>query len=1128
MRTRQTWKHLAFRACVWTICFALSGVVALAQFESATLTGVVTDSTGRVIPGVTVRAVNEGTAIEVTTTTNGEGRYVFSNLRPGSYRVVASVAGFKQFVSSGVVLQVNQAARLDIELTVGTVTEQVLVTGEAPVLETESGSRGSVIDHTKMIELPLNGRDYNQLALLSPGVLAPTPRLQSIGFRGVFNVNGNRAFQNAFQLDGVDNTSYSNSFRGLNVQVVQPSVEALQEFKIQTNAYSAEFGRSAGALVNAVIRSGTNELHGSGYEFLRNSKLDASNFFANKAGLDKPFRQRNQFGGTIGGPIIKNRTFIFGDYEGLRDAAATVRFSSVPQPIWRQGLFATPIWNPLNPSDTGQDFRIAATANCNDGSGNCWRVPANLIDPVGQKVLNVSPDPNTFSPTVDNNFVAAPVDRNHTNQFDIRGDHNFTSKLNAFGRYSYAKTNFFRPAPRPGLSEGSFNDTFGTADLKSQALASGLVWVLAPSLVSETRFGYSLGDYFQLPPNFGSGCPGDLIGLKNAPTDPAICGGLPVFNFPGGTLRRIGRTTSQPQFQTPRSMNVRESLSWNRGAHALKFGGELLNVETGIRDVSSLLGQFDFTGRFTGGNGRWENSLADLLLGFPSRYQQDSNTTFDIYQHMYFVFVQDDWKVTRRLTLNLGLRYEFATPPRERDFKWANFDAATGKFISAKSGSLQDEALIAPDRNNFAPRFGFAYTATPKTVIRGAYGIFYNHTNRLGREGLLGFNPPYIILADSNISGGGVLRSTDAIFRLQDGVPAGFVDINHVNLATVARKAQDPNQRSPYIQQYNFGIQRELVKDLVFDISYMGNRGLKLPAFRNLNPNTYTFNAQGAPVAGLRELDSLGLRGDIQILENLGISNYNSLQTKLERRFSNGFTLLASYTYGKAFTDSVDHLSTSGAGNGVDVGEFKEPQDPKHRRLEYGPSEFDVTHRFVLSGVWRLPFGRGQSYGKNWSRGTDLFLGGWEFSPIFTAQTGLPLTINQSQTVNIGGERRSRPNRIANGTLPDSQRTVDRWFDTNAFVALAATPGPGFFPNQIFGNSGVGILRGPGLVNLDFNLAKDFAIRERLSAQFRAEFFNALNHSNFGVPGVTIGAGFGQIVSASDARIIQFALKLRF
>jgi hypothetical protein len=853
--------RFALRAWILLIYIALFAVSAVAQFESATVTGVVTDPANAVVSGAEIRAINEATNIESATTTDNEGRFALTNLRPGSYRVTATAKGFKEAVSPGVVLQVNQAARLDMQLTVGNVTEQVTVNAEPPLLETETASRGAVIDHTKMIELPLNGRDYNQLALLSPGVLAATPRLQSINFRGVFNVNGNRAFQNAFQLDGVDNTSYSNSFRGLNAQVIQPSVEALQEFKIQTNAYSAEFGRSAGALVNAVIRSGSNDLHGTVYDFLRNSVLDASNFFANKNRLSKPFRQRNQFGAAAGGPIIKNRTFIFGDYEGLRDAAAVVRTSSVPQPIWLQDRFATPIWNPYNPADTGQDFRIPATADCNDGKGNCWQIPANLIDPVGQKVLNVSPAPNASSPTVDNNFVAAPVTTNHTDQFDIRVDHNFSSRLSAFGRYSYSKSSIFQPAPRPGLSEGSFNDTFGTANLKSQQIASGLVWIFTPALVSETRFGYALGDYYQLPPNYGSGCPGELIGLKNAPTDPSICGGLPVFNFPGGTLERIGRTTSQPQFQTPRSLNVRESFAWNHGAQALKFGGELLNVETGIRDVSSLLGQFNFTGRFTGVNGVWANSVADLLLGFPSQYQQDSNTVFNIYQHMYFAFVQDDWKVTRKLTLNLGLRYEFATPPRERDFKWANFDAASGTFITAKSGSLEQDALIKPDRNDFAPRFGFAYSATEKTVIRGAYGIFYNHANRLGREGLLGFNPPFIILANSQIAGGGVLRATNALFRLQDGIPSGFVDINRVNLATVARKAQDPNQRSPYVQQYNFGIQQELRKDFVLDVSYVGNRALKLPSFRNLNPNTHTFNSQGIVTVGPRELNSLGLQG---------------------------------------------------------------------------------------------------------------------------------------------------------------------------------------------------------------------------------------------------------------------------
>jgi hypothetical protein len=1118
------------RSCVFAVALTIASVVgAWAQFETATLTGSVTDPAGAAIAGASVRLRNEATNTEVSSQTDDDGRYTFNAVRPGNYQLSVSAAGFKLNVSRGLTLQVNQSARMDVQLAVGDVSERIEITASSSMLESESSGRGSVIDQTKIVELPLNGRDYNQLALLSPGVLAPTPRLQSVGFKGAFNVNGNRAFNNAFQLDGVDNTSYSNSFRGLNVQVVQPSVEALQEFKIQANAYSAEFGRSSGALINAVIRSGTNTLHGTFYEFFRNDNLDASNFFANKAGLDKPFRLRNQFGAAVGGPIIKDKTFIFGDYEGLRDRAGTVRFSSVPQPIWRQGMFATPISNPFNASDTGQDFRIPATPACNDGKGNCWRIPGNLIDPVGRNIMNVAPDPNTVSPTVDNNFVGVPVDSNRTDQFDVRVDHAASSNVNLFGRYSFVDTTFFRPAPRPGLAEGSFNDTFGTADLRSQALAGGLTWTLSPALVSETRFGYAMGDYFQLPPNFGSGCPEALIGLKGAPTDESVCGGIPVMNFPGGTLRRLGRTTSVPQFQTPRSMNIRESISWIRGTHSLRFGGELLFVETGIRDVSSLLGNFDFSGRFTGLNGRWENALADMLLGFPSRYQQDSNTTFDIYQRMYFGYVQDDWKVLRNLTLNLGLRYEFATPTRERNNQWANFDPSLQQYVLAKDGSLREAGLVEPDRNNFAPRIGFAWSVTPRTVIRGGYGIFYNHANRMGREGLLGFNPPFIVLGDSQISGSGPLKAGNAIFRLQDGIPPGFVDISRVNLASVARKAQDPYQRTTYVQQYNFGIQQELIRNLVFDVAYVGNRALKLPAFRNLNPNVYSFNGQGAPVVGLRELDSIGLRGDIQYLQNIGISNYNSMQIKVERRFQQGLTFLFSYTWGRALTDSVDHLSTSGAGNGVDVGAFREPQNPADRRAEYGPSEFDVMHRFVLSGVWQLPVGRGRPVGSDWSRGVDLILGGWEISPILSVQGGLPLTINQPQVTNIGGERRSRPDRLADGSLPEDQRSVDRWFDTAAFLPLSVTPGQaGFTPNRIFGNAGVGIVRGPGLINLDFNLAKTFSITERFSAQLRGEFFNALNHSNCGVPGVTTGAGFGQIVSAYDARIIQFALKLRF
>ena len=780
------------------ILLAASAGPGWAQSELATLTGTVTDASGAVVAKAQITITNGATGLATVSETNETGRYFVTSLRPGVYTVSASLAGFKKYLHPDVTLQVNQTARLDITLEVGAVTEEVSVTAAVPLLEAETSNRGAVIDQRKIAELPLNGRDYNQLATLSPGVLLPTPRLSSIGFKGAFNVNGNRAFQNAFLLDGVDNTSYSNSFRGNNVQVIQPSIDALQEFKIQTNAYAAEFGRSSGALVNAVIRSGANQLHGSGYQFHRNRSLDAANFFSNKTGAAKPFRLRNQFGGTVGGPIVRNKTFFFADYEGLRDRTGTVRLTSVPQPAWKQGRFTLRLSNPFNPADTGEDWRRPATPDCNN-QGNCWIIPSELIDPVGRRLLNVMPDPNTgrLGVDFDNNFVNVPIEQNRTDQWDTRIDHSLSQKITLFGRYSFSDTTLFRPAPRPGLAEGSFNDTFGSALLRSQAIAAGATWIHSTRMLSEIRFGFARGNFFQVPPNFGSGCPEQLIGLRGAPTDESVCGGLPVTDLPGGNLRRIGRTTSVPQFQTPRSYDFRDAVSWTRGSHNLKFGGEYLHLQTGIRDVSALLGRFDFTGRFTGyNNTEYQAGVADLLLGFPTRYRQDSNTVFNQWQKMYFFYAQDDWKVNSRLTLNLGLRYEYATPPRERDNLWANFDPATQRIVQARDGGLFDEALIHPDRNNFAPRFGFAYTPLARAVIRGAYGVFYNHSNRMGREGLLGFNFPFIVQSDTRIGGTNVLKQRDALFQLQQGIPAALADPRRIDPVTTARKAQDPNQRS--------------------------------------------------------------------------------------------------------------------------------------------------------------------------------------------------------------------------------------------------------------------------------------------------------------------------------------------
>jgi hypothetical protein len=1078
---------------------ALWATAAHAQQETATLAGIVRDATGAVIPGATVIVTNVQTNIVTRTQTGEDGGYVIPSLRPGEYSISAESAGFQKTVRTGITLQVAQVARIDIQLQTGQLTEAVEVVGQSPLLDTMTSSRGSVVDQKRIVELPLNGRDYNQLALLSPGVLPGTPRLASVNFKGVLNVNGNRTFNNVFLLDGVDNISYSNSFRGENVQLVQPSIEALQEFKIQTNAYSAEFGRSSGAVVNATIKSGTNALRGSVYEFIRSDRLDANNFFSNALGAPKPKRERNQFGAAAGGPIVRNRTFWFADYEGLRDLEGIPRVRQVPTAAEKAGMFSSAVVDPF----------AAGRPEFGRNAAGQWVIPRERWDPVGAAIVALIPDPNVAGSTI---FASTPVTDTRQDQFDVRLDHQIANAATIFGRYSFVDTLTFRPAPLPGLAEGSFNDAFGDNDNRSQGLALGLTWTLSSNIVGDFRFGYARGDYYTYPPNFGVDGPAE-IGLRNVPSDPSIMGGIPKVNIQG--FDAVGRHTSTPQFQTPRSWNPRATISLNRGAHFIKVGAEFLHVETRINDLNATIGRMNFDNRFT------NRAVGDLLLGLPSQLALTSYSVMDQGQDMQFYFVQDDYRITDKLTANVGLRYEYATPPVEKNNQFANFDPQTGTMIFASDGDVYDRALIHPDRNNFAPRIGFAYTPWQRWVVRGGYGVFYTHTVRQGREGLLGFNPPYLVdnLLQTGVTGTAAVASA-APFRLVNGYPSGILDPNSL-APTVGRRAQDPNQRTPYIQQYNIGVQYELMSDVVLDVAYVGNKGTKLNGFRNLNQRAVITNPDGSQSAGDRPYPAFG---DIQWMENRVNSTFDSLQIRLDKRFSQGVTATISYTLGEALSGAPDHISTSGGGAGIDTGVFREPQDSNNLRAEIGPTEFDVRHRFVASYVWELPFGHGRRFGTNWNRAMDLAFGGWQVTGIHVLQSGLALTatLGGSTVLNLGGERRARPNLVGDPELPDSERTLNRWFNTDAFAAF--TPSP-----QAFGNAGVGIMRGPGVANFDFSFAKNFPISDRRYFQFRTEVFNAFNHPNFGPPNIARdSSGFGQILTAANARIIQFGLKFYF
>ena len=1086
----------SFLVLAITLC---APIQASAQQDAATIVGEVTDASRGLVPRAVVSAINTATGITARTETNDRGLYNVTGLRPGEYMVVVEAPGFSKFVRTGLILQVAQVLQLDASLQTGSVQESVEVTGAAPMLETQTSSRGLVIDERKILDLPLNGRDYNQLALLSPGVLPGTPRLASVNFKGVLNVNGNRTFNNVFLLDGVDNISYSNSFRGENVQLVQPSVEALQEFKIQTNAYSAEYGRSSGAVVNATIKSGTNQLHGSIFEFLRSDVLDSNNYFSKLLGAPKPKRKRNQFGGAVGGPIVRNRTFWFADYEGLRDQEGIPRTRQVPTAAEKAGLFSTAVNDPFT-SGRPEFARNAAGQ---------WVIPRDRWDPAAARIVALIPDPNVPGSTI---YASTPVTEIRQDQFDVRIDHQIAPTMSVFARYSFVDTDTFRPAPLPGIGEGSFNDAFGSNLNRSQGLALGFTWIASPSLVGDFRFGFARGNYFTNPPNVGVDSAAEF-GIPNVPNDPAIVGGLPKMNIQG--FDAVGRHTSTPQFQTPRSWNPRVTFTLSRQSHLIKFGTEFLHVQTKINDLNATIGRMNFENRFT------NRAVGDFLLGLPSQLALTSYTVMDQGQDMQFYFVQDDYRIAQRLTLNLGLRYEFATPPRERENLLANFDPATGQMVFAGDGGLFERSLIQPDRNNFAPRLGFSYSPANQWVVRGAYGIFYSHTVRQGREGMLGFNPPYLVdnLLQTGVSGAAAVASA-APFQLSKGYPAGLLDPSTL-APTVQRRGQDSNQITPSIHQFNLGAQYQIAPDLALDVAYVGNKGKDLPGFRNLNQRAVIQNADGSQSAGDRQYPAFG---DIQWMENRVSSDYNSFQVSLEKRLSKGLTGLLSYTLGEALTDAPDHISTSGGGAGVDTGTFREPQDAFNLGAERGPAEFDIRHRFVASYVWELPFGQGRRFGSQWNTATDFLLGGWQLSGIHVLQSGLALTatLAGASVLNLGGERRARPNLVGDPELPESERTIQRWFNTDAFAAF--TPAP-----QAFGNAGVGIMRGPGYANFDFTLAKDFRVDAQRRVQFRTEIFNAFNRANFGPPNIARdSAGFGQILTAGNARIVQFGLKFYF
>lgn len=977
-------KQGLFRIVLFAILIAASALTAQAQ--SAQISGRITDASQAVVPDASVVVANVKTGIERNTTSNQQGYYNVPFLNPGSYRISVLGDGFKPIRRDGIQLSVDQVARLDFVLEIGEVTQTIEVTAEGPLLQSDTTSLGQVIDTRKIVELPLNGRNFIQLVVLATGAYIPQ-RNNSTFQSSLVSINGNRIQNNNFLLDGVSNNTTDNT----NPPIL-PSPDAIAEFKVQTNLLPAEFGRGLGGTVNINIKSGTNEFHGTAFEFLRNSALDANAFF--NSSRPKPQFQQNQFGFSAGGPVFipklyqgKNRTFFFGDYQGTRIRRGLTRIFTVPTEATRSGDFSggATIYDPetTRPNPQGTGFiRDPFPGN---------RIPANRFDPVMQRFLSLYPLPNRAGTA--NNFVVNPKLMDDNDQGDVRIDHTLSPQDSLFTRYSYSDNPFVAPLNIQGVPLGGyfFEILFLPRVIRAHGVAIGETHIFSPRIINEFRFGFNRLFVTILPRSGGVNL-APQFGITGVP-DERDANGLTVINTPG--LSPLG-----DRIDTRRGQNVfhvRDSLSILSGRHTFKMGFDHRRTQFNFKQGASPRGVFNYSNVFTNNpeNRSGGNALADFLLGYPLSSAIGREVQAGVRIRNSSAFLQDDFRVTPRLTLNLGLRYEYTTPVTDVNNRMASFDIATNSVILAKPGSLRDRALANPDRNNFEPRFGIAYQLTSNTVLRTGYGVFHTLEDAGHHDPM--FNPPYLLL--QNFISDQVNPATSP--RPSRGFPvvAQGSDFRNLFVGLNARPVDFP---AAYSQQWNLTLERQ-IGNLLLEAAYVGNKANKLMAQRDINQ----------PLAGSGSVNSRRIFpgwGSINYVEPRGNSIYHGLQLKAEKRLSKGLTLLGSYSFAKAQEDADSTNLLADAGT-------PRPQDQRNLRAERSRSVNDVRHRMVASYVYELPFGAGKAFLKNAGGGWNRVIGGWQINGITSLQTGRPFTVNSPSDQSNTGSANPRPD--ATGISPE-------------------------------------------------------------------------------------------------------------
>ncbi len=1143
--------------------FFLLCATVFAQFDSGSLVGTVHDSTGALIPGATIVVTNTQTSVSVTQQSGNDGNWEVPSLHTGVYRVTVSHSGFSDASARDVTVSVGARERIDLSLQPAGAQETVEVSGISLQVETETSQRDQTITGYQSAALPLVSRNYSDLLGLVTGVrqaptAATTSSINSLVRAGAYNVNGQRSMFNNFLLDGMDNNAYGESNQGFDNQIIAIPPDSVSQFSVVTNNESAEYGRSSGATINVASNSGTNRFHALAYEFIRNTDLNAAGYFkpntVSNTGSTVPFRKptfnRNQFGMNLGGPILRDKLFFFLDYEGFRQTLKPLSVLTLPTQNELNGILVVPVKNPL----TGVTYAAGSA------------IPAAAINPLSQQIIGFF---KTFSaglpvaglPTTGlatNDYAVQVPFTDKSDKGDLRFDYQQNPSSSWFLRISDRKENGVNYPAIPLPLDGQTNGAIRVLD---QQVALGYTHLFGADKVLDARLGLSRTKAGKYTLSIGD----NAVAIPGLPTSPIVAGGLPSTAITGFT--GFGRQSTNPQWQNPSLLDPKVNFTWVKGRHSMKFGYEYEHIWMAVNDNNPLYGAFTYAGGYSAvGTPVTDSYWADFLFGLTNSYSLANYFVAHLRQTVSNVYAQDDWKVSPKLTLNLGLRWEYGSPYSEQHNNISNWDptsqtvlsitpGASGTGITPYSGSgVYGKTLVDPDLTDFGPRLGFAYAVDPKTALRGGFGMSYVHYTRAGSGDILAINAPQAQFAT-------VPQITPTATNRCTTLPAQIIPIGSTTpscyatsdqgfpsaLATTFNPATDNityvprNTRDSYVESYFLSLQRQLAKNTLLDLAYVGNHGVKLQGFLNANQKNPAILTNGLFTRPYANWPS-----DITEALNGFYSHYDSLQARFEQRFTGGLTLLNSFTW----EHSLDNASASLEGN------TPSPQDANNLAADYSQSDYNLPVSNVTSLVYELPAGRGRRFMNTGNRLVEGVLGGWQVSLINTAQAGTPFNltyspnaataVSQQISATYRGANEYRPN-IVPGRPITQGRSVKaantgyvQYVNLAAFSLPATRTSAGSLASP-FGNSPRNPGRTPAFYETDFDLNKRFSTPvESLKVEFRAEFYNLFNHTNLYLPSSGLGGTLstatsinsptsgGVISSTFQPRVVQFGLKVLY